>query len=432
MSTNGDRNDVLFGTAYRTVERLGQVHAVAVLRAEHLQSRQPARIRVLGLNAPAAGGGAAWPSADRVRLEADALRAIAHPHVERLLDAGLTSDGRPFAAVEELPGACTLGLERTRRDIERFPLAEAGRIAMHVLCALEAVHARGLVHRDIGMDSVRLTRPPAGYAPPEGWALADGRIAMLGDFALVKVVEPAGGVRPNAQPTRAGVLFGRPVSFSPEQVAGAPLSPSTDVYQVGVLLFELLTGRPPFGGGTQEALESKVKRAAPRVSDLMFASQSQALDAVVATALARHPSRRYQTVRHFAEALWLVLEPERPLPMPAWTPGMTPEPPPTEGMAPTAPLPPEFLEQLAASSTHDGDPAASHEAPTTPLAPEVLDRLASSTGDRGPTGTERIADQLDVEEVKRRAGYRGPAADGSGKPGSRGTGDGGTGDGGRG
>ena len=171
--------------------------------------------------------------ARRFEREAHSLSRIRHPNIVEVLDFGRTDTGLLYMIMELLEGR-TLGLTLKRGPIE---LRESVRIASDIARGLQAVHALGYVHRDLKPQNVVLDRrslPPA--------------IKIL-DFGLVGLIE---GDPQDTPLTRQGAFFGTPIYMSPEQAAGEVAGPAADMYALGIILYELLTGKPPFSGEVRQ------------------------------------------------------------------------------------------------------------------------------------------------------------------------------------
>ncbi len=199
--------------------------------------------------------------AQRFAEEARKVASLSAPGIARLLDSG-EQDGVPFLVREHIDGARA----RSRRDREGpLPTGAAVRIAAAVLEALSPAHAAGILHLDLGLEDVLLT--------PEGHI----RVTDLGIGSAVTASRPADAVR----------LLGRR-SLPPEQAAGEPLDERTDVFAVGAMLYELLTGQSPEGRRSTRDLRPGVPRS---------------LDRIVGRALAGDPAERFANVQAFASAL---------------------------------------------------------------------------------------------------------------------------------
>ncbi|MBL8333672.1 MAG: serine/threonine protein kinase, partial [Rubrivivax sp.] len=241
--------------------------------------------------------GATEGLARRMARERDLLAALEHPHIARLYDAGVTEDGRPWLAMERVSGLAID--EHVRRH--RLDPAAVLHLALQVCAALAHAHGRLIVHRDLKPSNILVTH--------------DGEVRLL-DFGIGKLLQ---GEQPGTAPTAITQFHGRamtPDYASPEQVAGRPVTVATDVYSLGVVLYELLTGQRPYRLGRQStaALEEAILAADVPLASSRCADRTRAralrgdLDAVLAKALAKEPDRRYASVESLAADLRAHLE----------------------------------------------------------------------------------------------------------------------------
>jgi serine/threonine-protein kinase len=208
--------------------------------------------------------------------EAKHAAALSHPSVVAVYDQG-TSKGHVFLAMEYVPGR-TLRALLTERG--RLGPRQALEIMQPVLAALGAAHRAGLVHRDVKPENVLLN--------------ADGRIKVA-DFGLARAESAS-------KQTKTGMLIGTVGYLAPEQVISGDADARTDVYSAGIMLFELLTGRQPHQGGTPLSVAYKhVNEVVPLPSSVIPGMPPQ-LDALVASATNRDPSRRPSDAIHFHSA----------------------------------------------------------------------------------------------------------------------------------
>src|SRR5947209_502357 len=204
---------------------------------------------------------------ERFRREARAVAQLSHPHVVGVIDAG-EDEGRPYIVFEYVEGE-TLK-ERIRRQ-GRLPVAEAVAYAIEIARALGAAHARHIVHRDV---------------KPQNVLIDEEGSAKVTDFGIARTLDEEGL-------TADGRVLGTTDYVSPEQALGQPVTGQSDLYSLGIVLYEMLAGEVPFKGESQVAVAMKhvreplpdVQRSRPEVS--------AALAAVIDRATAKHPGDRY-------------------------------------------------------------------------------------------------------------------------------------------
>ncbi len=215
----------------------------------------------------------------RFRREAVAAAAVAHPNIVATYDTG-EDDGVAYIVMELVDGA-TL---RQAIDLHgALPPARAADIAAQVADALAAAHARGLVHRDIKPSNVLIQ--------------LDGR-AKVTDFGIAKVAD-----QPTEDLTRTGNVMGTARYLSPEQLEGQPVDERADIYSLGLVLYEMLTARPPFGGDTEiSTAVARLTTTPPPVTDLR-PEVAPGLAHVVDRALARAPADRWPNAAAMRDAL---------------------------------------------------------------------------------------------------------------------------------
>jgi len=290
MTHEGER-DPLAGTPYRTIAKLAAGGMGVVLDAEHRKLRKRVCVKILRDSSISA------EFIDRMQLEAQSLAALdGHANVVLATDFGETPGGSPFLVMERLHGR-TLLEERDARG--GLPALEAIELACQVLAGLEAVHALGVVHRDIKPGNLFVCN-----------ARGDGRrIVKLLDFGAAKLVErddAAPSVAPRALETAQGTVIGSPRYMAPEQIASSPsVDHRADLYAAGAVLFALLTGRGPFDDRKEHVaiVLAHLHDAPVAPSALAPHPVPEALDRAVLRALAKKPGDRYQDARSFAAEL---------------------------------------------------------------------------------------------------------------------------------
>jgi len=218
----------------------------------------------------------------RFQREAELIARLAHPSIVRLLGHGELDDC-PYLVMEWIDGA-TLAEQLAARG----PLAldEVMPIVEPLVSALEAAHAIGVVHRDLKASNV---------------ALAGGGVKLF-DFGIAKLLDPGDAeAAPRDPATTAGTKLGTPHYMAPEQIRGGAMDHRVDVYALGVMVFEMLTGRRPFDGPNPiEIEERQLREAPPRASQ--FAAVAPAIDGVILRAMAKDPAQRHGSAAElFAE-----------------------------------------------------------------------------------------------------------------------------------
>jgi serine/threonine protein kinase/tetratricopeptide (TPR) repeat protein len=302
--------DVFLGRrlgSYQLVERIGQGGMGAIYRARRIGSGEEAAIKVIkrGMDTDAI--------LRRFETEHRILAALDHPNIARLLDAGATPDGMPYFVMEFIAGR---PIHRFC-DSERLSLEARLRLFQKVCSAVAYAHGMQVIHRDIKPENILVT--------------ADGEPKLL-DFGIAKVLASEyGDVSQERTITLAPAMT--PHYASPEQARGGPLTPSTDIYSLGVLLYELLAGVSPYRQveHSRQALVDAICRrqptlpswtighatADPRLLAILTARGASReelrdalkgnLDAIVATSLEKEPSQRYGSVEEFSADIGLHL-----------------------------------------------------------------------------------------------------------------------------
>ena len=258
---------------YRVVERLGEGGMGEVFLAEDSNLG-----RRVALKVPSARLSGDPRMRQRLQQEARAAATISHPHVCVVHEVGEDAAGLPFIAMEYLVGE-TLAARIRRGPMPAGEVLELGRQAAG---ALEQAHALGVVHRDIKPSNIMLT--------------AHG-IKLL-DFGLASVARDA-----VLGDSLAGGFMGTIPYMSPEQVQSEPVDHRTDLYSLGVVLYEAATGRLPFEGSTRRALCEAILSSRPASPSRMVGGLPDALDRAISGALAKDPAARYQSARSMADAL---------------------------------------------------------------------------------------------------------------------------------
>jgi eukaryotic-like serine/threonine-protein kinase len=235
----------------------------------------------------------------RFEREARATSQLVSPHTVTVFDFGEAEDGSWFLAMELLAGE-TLG-DRLRR-IGRLSIPESVRIAREALKSLAEAHAKGIVHRDLKPDNLFLQELPgeAGVPPTE--------IVKVLDFGIAKLVRDE--KRVDQLETQAGTVFGTPRYMSPEQAQGTTLDNRSDLYSLGVILYQMLSGRAPFVDEDAVVVMARhIKEEPPRFASIApELAILPVLESVVRRVLSKHPDDRPPSAELFIAELDAALE----------------------------------------------------------------------------------------------------------------------------
>ncbi len=215
---------------------------------------------------------------ERFRREARAVAQLSHPNIVTVIDRG-DDDGRQYIVFEDVEGE---NLKEFVLRSGRLPVRRALELALAVADGLAFAHDQGLVHRDVKPQNVLLSR--------------EGEVKVT-DFGIARSLHVDHGV------TQTGTVLGTGEYLAPEQASGQPVSPATDVYSLGVVLWELLTGDVPFVGDSFVAVALRhVNEPPPHLRECR-PDVSPRLDAAVDRALVKDPARRFPSMRAFAKEL---------------------------------------------------------------------------------------------------------------------------------
>ncbi len=280
----------LIAEKYRILGTLGAGGVAYVLEAHHELLDKAVALKVL---APEAARGRSFETlSEKFLVEARAAAMVDSPYVARVMDVGTLESGAPFIVMERLEGC---NLDELLFLEERPKIEDAVDYVLQALQGLAHAHVLGVVHRDLKPANLFLAKQPDGTST----------VKIL-DFGIAFVLDDAGQVPASERVATKGAIVGSPMYMSPEQVRNdATIDHRTDIWSLGVVLYELVTGKVPFGASAQgmgelfgsilhDPLEpiSKKREDAPKD-----------LDAVVAKALARDPNERYENVAELSRAL---------------------------------------------------------------------------------------------------------------------------------
>lgn len=263
---------------FRITKQIGQGGMGIVYAAHDEQLDRPVAIKTWRSHEDAS-------SRDRLLREARAAASVSHPNICQLYDLG-EHDGEIYIAMELLEG------EPLSSRIARGSLSvvEAIQIELPVLAALDALHRRGIVHRDLKPSNIFLT--PFGV--------------KLLDFGLARAVDTV-GAEPTIALTMPGTIVGTPQYLAPEQLLGEPADHRADLFAAGAVLYEMLTGQPPFGAGSRTLAQVFQAILSDQPPALGGAVSIAAIDRVIHRALQKNPAQRYESASVMADDLRAVL-----------------------------------------------------------------------------------------------------------------------------
>jgi tRNA A-37 threonylcarbamoyl transferase component Bud32 len=288
-ASTGDLTGRTLG-AYRVLEPLGRGGMAEVYKGYHPLLDRYVAIKVLHSHFSADA-----QFAERFQREAATVAKLRHPNIVQVYDFGL-HEGVSYMAMEFVAGVTLKErLSALRASSQPMTIVEAVGITREVASALDHAHAHGLVHRDVKPANILLREITL-----DGETLPDHDEAILTDFGIAKILE-------GVQFTATGMSMGTPAYMSPEQARGDEVSTRADVYALGVVFFEMLTGELPFNADTPMAVLLKHISDAPPSPRLIAPHLPDLIDAVFDRALAKNPNDRFASAGEFANAIAVAL-----------------------------------------------------------------------------------------------------------------------------
>lgn len=267
---------ILAGTPYRLIRKIGEGASGEVFEAEHVELGRRYAVKVL-----TSAHAAAHDAVDRFRKEARAVAKLSHPNLVQLHDFGKSIDGRVFLVMELLSGQ-TLDVHAEKGLAWR----ESVHLAIQATRALEAAHKAGVVHRDLKPQNLFLT--------------AEGDLKLL-DFGVAMALADTGE---GERKQKGFAVFGTPEYMAPEQVAGETVDARCDIYALGCVLYELVTGTRPFEGSPVvvmgKQLREEAERPRSRAPNAIIPGE---LEGVIMKALSKAKDDRFPTALALREAL---------------------------------------------------------------------------------------------------------------------------------
>ncbi len=273
-----DRKRKIIAERYEVIREIGSGGMAVVYKARDTSLNKEVAVKMLRPELMTGEG------MMRFQMEAKTASMLSHPNLIRTLDFGITSDAQPYLVMDFVSGTT---LSDFIEEKTRLPISQAAGIFIQICDAMALAHSQGVLHRDLKSSNIMLTQLDS--AQPKAFVL---------DFGLAKRVEDPGL-------TRTGKLIGSPRYMSPEHARGEELDTRADIYSMGCIMFETLTGRPPISGET--VLDTIMKQTtelpptlAEKCPDAEF---SQAVEAIVATCLEKDPNQRFQSMAELKQSI---------------------------------------------------------------------------------------------------------------------------------
>jgi len=276
------RSGASIGGRYRVIRLIARGSMSRIYQAEQVSIHRTVALKIIGHEFARDGQAVA-----RFRQEAALLANISHPNIVTVHDIGTTAAGEPYIVMEHVDGP---SLAEVIRDGGRLPLERTLSLLLQISRALATVHRQGVIHRDMKPGNVLLAR--------RGQAV---EIAKLVDFGLAKVIQD----RSEGQfLTRTGTILGTPEYMSPEQVRGGQIDHRADIYSLGCMAYEMLTGSPPFVGEEMSTLYRHLhEKPMPMAEACPEAKIPAEIDQLLARAMEKDPADRFDGAQAFYNGL---------------------------------------------------------------------------------------------------------------------------------
>jgi serine/threonine-protein kinase len=272
--------DIVHGQ-YRILGKLGEGGMGEIFLAEQIRGGDKVALKVLHSRLATEE-----EFVSRFRREVRATSRLQHPNIVRVYDFGKLSDGRFFIAMDLADGET---LDSQIRASGGLDVGRSVRILTQLAEAVDHAHSRGVVHRDLKPENVMLVTR-GGRAD----------VVKVLDFGIAKIV--AADYSENRRLSQQGLIFGTPHYMSPEQIGGVGTDPRLDLYAIGCIAFEMVTGTPLYNGTAMEIMQQHMASPPDRPSDRRSELPPE-LDAVILACLEKDPARRFQNGRALATAL---------------------------------------------------------------------------------------------------------------------------------
>lgn len=268
--------DKIIDYKYRIDHKIAEGGMGNVYRATHLHLNSPVAIKVLHSNLVSDS-----TAVERFRREAQAAMKIHHTNAILIMDFGVSQETIVYLVMEYLTG-CTL--RQRLKELRRFSISETNRILQPVCSALNAAHKRKIVHRDLKPENIFMQIDQE----------SGEEIVKVLDFGIAKLKDKGGAL------TRVGMVVGTPHYMSPEQCYASEVDSRSDIYSIGIIAYEMLTGRPPFEGNSSVQLAIKQTTEKPKPVYELRPEIPDIINDVIMHTLEKSPEDRPQTILDFA------------------------------------------------------------------------------------------------------------------------------------
>lgn len=271
------------GDKYQFIETIGSGGAGVVYRARHLILQKDVAIKMIHQHS------ATNAAHRRFQQEGKALSALSHSNIVAVHDLGITDSGQPYLVMDWIDGDTLASIIRKQGAL---PIEDCIELFLQICEGLDHAHGHGILHRDLKPSNVMVS-----------WRLAGKPSIKIVDFGIAKIVEESDEDRP--QLTQTGEVIGSPLYMSPEQCLGKRLDFRSDLYSLGCLMFETLSGNPPFVGDSIVSI--MMKHQTEKAMTLKEATLGQSfpiqIEQIVSKLLAKNPVERYQSVTDLKDDL---------------------------------------------------------------------------------------------------------------------------------
>lgn len=266
-------NTALLNNRYQLLEPLGSGGMAQVYRARDLMLERFVAVKVLRANYSSD-----QEFQDRFRQEARSVANLSHPNIVTVHDFGI-DQGYLYLIMEYVPGT---NLKTMIENLGKISPDDAIPLVVQAAAGLGYAHRAGLVHCDV---------------KPHNMLVTPDRRLKVADFGISRVIA---GINPDE---KSDTVWGSPLYFSPEQASGQAPSPASDVYSLGVVMYEMLAGKPPFNGTTAEKLAEMHRESIPASLSQINPKVTPELEQIVMKVLAKEPSQRYRTADQLGRVL---------------------------------------------------------------------------------------------------------------------------------